>query len=1073
MRPGSAGPLTAGARDDSLGRSGASPTPLNSMPLNASLRASLWLSLLASPIASPAQIYHWSAFAGQAPQWGSADGVGLEARFNLPISLTASTAGFVYVCDYTNHTIRRIAPNGAVTIMAGAAGQPGIADGTGTAARFNGPRGITLAGGFWYVVDSRNHTVRRLTLAGVVTTFAGRPGVPGAADGNWADARFDSPAAIHYDSSGNLFVADQGNHVIRKITPAGEVSTYAGLAGSPGSADGTGAAARFNSPAALWVNPDGVMYVTDTNNHTIRRITTSGVVTTIAGSPGAAGAVNGVGSAARFRYPGGILAYTNGTVLVADQNHAIRRIGADGAVTTYSGRLDVMGSRDGSLLDARYYLPTGLTFLVDGLAVVDSFNHAIRKIALPSGEVTTMAGSPGSFGRQDGRGAEARFNYPSGVAVHASGDVYLADSRGNTIRRLSPDGTVVRVAGALGGGDAYIDGPAEVQSLNYPVGVAVAPDRTVYFCEQQRHTIRVLRPDGSVATLAGREGVAGSTDGVGDAARFNIPSGLALDAEGNLYIGDYGNHTIRRIAAGTATVTTFAGRPQIAGSDDGVSGARFRFPRGVATDATGNVFVADYGNHTLRRISPTGEVSTVAGRAEASGVADGAGSEARFAFPTALAVDAQGILYIADGGNHTIRRCAGQTVSTIGGVALARGWRDGTATNTWFSTPSGIAIDPQGNLYVSEATNNLVRKGERLAPPAIATAPANTAAAAGGRAEFSVRATGGGLVYQWRLNGSPLPGATGATLIIARVDGESIGEYTVTVSNALGTATGGPARLTVAAASDTGRIVNLSLLTDIPQPGESFTMGFVIGGSGAVGAKPLVIRAAGPSLGALGVPNTLSDPALELFADSTRVGGNDNWGGAPALAAAMQAVGAFAFTDSTSRDAATAGDFALGNNSVKVSAAGPGTGAVIAEIYDATPAGAFTASTPRLINVSVLKHLGDGLTAGFAVGGRTARTVLIRAVGPTLGAAPFEIEGVVADPQLTLHAGGAQIGGNDNWGGTAALAAAFAQVGAFALPGSSRDAALLATLQPGTYTVQVSGVGGTTGLALVEIYEVP
>ncbi len=157
------------------------------------------------------------------------------------------------------------------------------------------------------------------------------------------------------------------------------------------------------------------------------------------------------------------------------------------------------------------------------------------------------------------------------------------------------------------------------------------------------------------------------------------------------------------------------------------------------------------------------------------------------------------------------------------------------------------------------------------------------------------------------------------------------------------------------------------------------------------------------------------------------------------------------------------------DNSVKISAGGAGTGKVIAEIYDAAPQ---AVNTPRLINVSVLKHLGAGLTAGFVIGGTGSKTVLIRAIGPTLGAA-FGIAGAVADPQLTLFSGATPVGANDNWGGTAPLSAAFAAVGAFALPDGSRDAALLATLQPGNYTVQVSGVGETTGTAVVEIYEVP
>ena len=212
---------------------------------------------------------------------------------------------------------------------------------------------------------------------------------------------------------------------------------------------------------------------------------------------------------------------------------------------------------------------------------------------------------------------------------------------------------------------------------------------------------------------------------------------------------------------------------------------------------------------------------------------------------------------------------------------------------------------------------------------------------------------------------------------------------------------------------------------------------------------------------------------MELFAGQTRTGENDNWGGSAALTAASSAVGAFAFSSAASLDAAMLATISAGDNSVRISANGSGTGTVIAELYDSTSAQSFSSTTPRLVNVSVLKHLGAGLTAGFVINGTGAKTVLIRGVGPTIGAPPFNVAGVVTDPQLTLYSGQTVIGSNDNWGGTATLTAAFAQVGAFALPAGSRDAALLATLQPGNYTVQVIGVGNTTGVGIVEVYEVP
>jgi hypothetical protein len=358
--------------------------------------------------------------------------------------------------------------------------------------------------------------------------------------------------------------------------------------------------------------------------------------------------------------------------------------------------------------------------------------------------------------------------------------------------------------------------------------------------------------------------------------------------------------------------------------------------------------------------------------------------------------------------------------------------------------------------------------------PVIVAQPAGQAVTPGSPVRLAVsvdNASGG--AYQWYRDGVPLVGANTPTLVLPSIGAGSLGSYTVRITTPTGTALSAPATVALANSANPGRLVNLSILTSLDAPGDAFTLGYVVGGSGTAGAKPLVIRAAGPSLGALGVGGALDDPRIELYAGQTKTGENDNWGGSAALANAMSAVGAFAYTGPGSKDAAASVSITARDNSVGVSSANNGTGLVIAELYDATPNAGFMATTPRLVNVSVLKHLGTGMTAGFVVGGATARNVLVRAVGPTLGAAPFGVPGVVADPQLALFSGQTKIAENDNWGGGAALTAAFSQVGAFALPAGSKDAALLVNLQPGNYTVQVSGTGGTSGIALIEVYEAP
>ena len=373
---------------------------------------------------------------------------------------------------------------------------------------------------------------------------------------------------------------------------------------------------------------------------------------------------------------------------------------------------------------------------------------------------------------------------------------------------------------------------------------------------------------------------------------------------------------------------------------------------------------------------------------------------------------------------------------------------------------------------VGTVTSSAVTLTVTATAPTILSQPVSSVFNAGSGVQLSVVASGTApLSYQWRKAGAPIAGATNATLSFASVQTNDVGAYTVTVSNVAGSVTSNAAILAVTVPNP-GRLINLSVLTDIATAGEDFTLGYVVGGGGTTGAKPLVIRAVGPSLAAFGVAGTLDDPRLELFTGPTKTGENDNWGGSAQLSAALSAVGAFAFSGPTSRDAALVANITTRDNSVKVSAVGSSTGRVIAEIYDATSAASFTTTTPRLINVSVRKHLGSGLTVGFVVGGATPARILVRAIGPTLGV--FGVAGVVADPQLALfNASSVKIGESNDWLGTTELTAAFAAVGAFALPATSRDSALVATLAPGNYSVQVSGVNLTTGVALVEVYEVP
>jgi sugar lactone lactonase YvrE len=269
---------------------------------------------------------YFGTLAGFAGSSGSADGTGSSAEFDNPEGLAVDAAGNVYVGDTYNHAIRIVTSAGVVTTLAGSKGNVGSADGTGSSARFRYPRGIAIdTAGNVYVADSDNHTIRKVTSAGVVTTLAGTAGSSGSADGTGPVARFNFPTGVSLDTAGNVYVADQVNHTIRKVTSLGVVTTLAGTAGSSGSADGTGSAARFNFPWDIAVDTAGNLYVADEDNNTIRKVTIAGVVTTLAGSAGNIGSADGIGSAARFYRPSGIGVDTAGNIYVADRsNHTIR-----------------------------------------------------------------------------------------------------------------------------------------------------------------------------------------------------------------------------------------------------------------------------------------------------------------------------------------------------------------------------------------------------------------------------------------------------------------------------------------------------------------------------------------------------------------------------------------------------------------------------------------------------------------------------------------------------------------------------------------------------------------------------
>ena len=701
--------------------------------------------------------------------------------FFQPAGVAIDASGNIYVADVSRNVISKITSDGVVSTLAGSGARTSV-DGTGTAASFDGPVGIAVdASGNVYVGESDK--IRKITPEGVVTTLAGSDAV-GYADGTGIEARFFAINDIEVDASGNLYVADRNNNRIRKVTPEGVVTTFAG-SGSSGTSDGTGTAAQFYQPSGLVLDDEGNLYVADSRNNLIRKITSEGVVTTVAGS-GSFASTDGTGTGASFSYPSGIALDAVGNLYISDLfGHKIRKITPQGVVTTVAGS-GTEGSADGIGTAASFKEPNDLAIDASGnIYVADEFNARIRRInairdyAL-TGNSTGQAGdhavvlkaddgnggtdeqsftvnvinraptftsdpvtslNPGEVyayeittSDPDGdpvtvttptlpgwlslsvesrvgdqvttfaRNSDGIFTFfqPTGVAIDASGNIYVADVSRNVISKITSDGVVSTLAGS--GARTSVDGTGTAASFDGPVGIAVDASGNVYVGESDK--IRKITPEGVVTTLAGSDAV-GYADGTGSEARFFAINDIEVDASGNLYVADRNNNRIRKVTP-EGVVTTFAGSGQ--GSADGVgTAAQFYQPSGLVLDDEGNLYVADSRNNLIRKITSEGVVTTVAGSGSFAST-DGTGTGASFSYPSGIALDAIGNLYISELFGHKIRKITPQGVVTTVAGSGTEGSADGIGTAASFKEPNDLAIDASGNIYVADEFNARIRR---------------------------------------------------------------------------------------------------------------------------------------------------------------------------------------------------------------------------------------------------------------------------------------------------------------------------------------------------------------------------
>ena len=708
--------------------------------------------------------YSFSTIAGLAENAGSADGTGSAARFRGLNGSAVGPDGTIYVADLNNHTIRKVTPAGVVTTLAGLAGAEGYVNGTGSAARFNLPAGIVYWNGFLYVADANNHAIRRVDpTTGATTTFAGT-NAAGTANGTGGAARFNQPAAIAVDAQGNLHVGEAGNHAVRKISPSAVVTTLAGLPGTSGAVDGTGTAARFNAVEGVAVAADGTVYAADYGNRTIRKITPAGVVTTVAGVAGSPGYIDGPAATALFSQPNGVLALADGSVLIADRGaNAIRQLTPDNFVLTVAGGAPTRAA-DGVGLEVGFYFPA--TIATDGqgrIYVTDQGNHTLRVGVLSStpqapqrglqprgvrviaGTTVTLTGSavanpaPSYQWQRNGvdvPGATSPTLTLTDAQPAQSGSYTLVAT--NSLGSLTGDAAVVEIL-PLPANDSFasrariLGAQVSLSAYNYsataqpgePAHAGASASRSTWFTWTAPANgdvtidtlgstfdtrLAVYRGDALAALQLVAEH-AGEPGRKFSRVRFVANAGdvfqIAIDGVGDA-TGD-----LRLAINYSWNWALYTGTPNGSGAANGsLAQATYNGITAIATDASGNVYVAEAGNHVIRRITPQGQVSVFAGAAGVAGSADGVGANARFNQPFGLAADRSGNLYVADTDNHTIRKIviATATVSTIAGAAGQYGYVDATGTAARFATPAGVAVNAAGELFVSDYSNKLIRR---------------------------------------------------------------------------------------------------------------------------------------------------------------------------------------------------------------------------------------------------------------------------------------------------------------------------------------------------------------------------
>ncbi len=703
----------------------------------------------------------------------SGDGAAATAaQLSFPIGIAVDGAGNLYIADNTNQRVRKVtASTGVITTIAGT-GTAGFSGdgGPGTAAQLSNVQNVAVdKDGNVYISDFGNNRVRKVAASdGVISTIAGTGTAGFSGDNGPANAaQLSSPNNVSVDAQGNIYICDAGNSRIRKIVAATSViNTIVGTGvASFGGDGGLATAAQVNVPIGAVVDGAGNLYFSDRNNQRVRRVNASdGIINTIAGSGTAGFNGDGVAAlAARLNFPTGLALDPAGNLFIGDRdNSRLRRLvvalttdavaptvaitapTTNPTFTATSAALNLSGTAtdNGVVSQVRWSNDRGgsgvalgtSTWAITGVALQAGLNNITVTAWDANGNmgsaqlavtfnaaqiILTLAGTGVIGATGDGAAATAaRLYFPSAVAVDRQGNTYVCDTQNHRVRKIAPNGTVTAFAGSGALGSSGDGGLATAAAMNEPLGIAVDAAGNVYIADSQNNRVRIVTPDGRINTFAGNgEDSFGGDDGPAKDAALNYPTGVAVDATGNVFIADFGNNRVRRVNASDSKITTIAGNGSVGFTPDGAMAkeALLNAPAGVAVDGAGNVYFTDYGNRRVRRVAASnGVLTTIAGTGTNGYNGDAIpASTAQLNFPFHLAVDAAGDLYLADQLNHRIRKVTISTgvITTVAGIGTAGASGDGGApTSAQLSVPAAVALDAAGNLYIADASNHRVRR---------------------------------------------------------------------------------------------------------------------------------------------------------------------------------------------------------------------------------------------------------------------------------------------------------------------------------------------------------------------------